>query len=971
MNIDGDLLNKDGTRATKTGKRLIGLKEKLGWRKLPPNVPCAGCTKDNAVKRICPNPGCAKELPDDIDSLSDLHIAVIGTKGAGKSHYIALLIHRLRMLEDTKVFSWQLSMGLDDQTERRYNDNFYNPLFKGHRLLDSTREVKVQEDVSHPLLYQLNFTKRSIILAFFDTAGEDLNKDVDNMPPIVKKYIANASAIICLLDPFRFPLVCAEKGKPPPDQGDKTPGAILSGVSKCINRNLRSQGKTPPPNSKWPISLAVTFSKIDAIRCRDDKNPVLLYQGHNIFQPSRHRGIFHHGDFTSIQQLMEGWIRQVDDRKTFLSVTKSFKKVAFFGVSALGDSLEEGKGLQGDKLSAAPDPWRVEDPFLWILYQNGLIKMGGIEGLGANLWNTLKRWGASLYAPIAKAGKALYAGMCTLAAKVTVRQWVGTAVVLCVVAGIWGTIRLFHTATSKPKAIVTNRPVAVSLDDNKDIEYERLRLSETSSNIGEAHFITGQAHFKSGEAHFNKSDYDAAIKDYGVAIEEYQKVIAHDAKRATEIHPWLASAFNSRGSTYTWKGNYDLAIKDFDSAIKDCEKIFALDSKRAAVFYSNRGSAYDWASNYGLAIQDYEKAIALDPNRTAEFNLRLAAVYYRRGNTEFNKGDYHVALRDYGMAISLDPQNAVSYNNRGNAYVKVNNYDAAIDDYKKAIALDPTHFYKINLAVAYRGRGDEYYAKGDYGAAKKDYEEAVKQDPKLDPVLQNHIKQLSVLLGRSQPTPVQPSTAGNQTNPDVYFNKGQNLLSENCYDAAIKEFDTAIKGYMDSPNLDSKRIADLARAYDSRGTAYTRKGYYNVAVHDYGEAIKAYEKTEPKPVVELASVYNRRGGAHDKKSDYDSAINDYSEVIKIYERARLSSPKVIKDLALAYRTRGYTYFKKGESIFKKGRPKEENEAVFKIFDAALKDYQSALKLDPSQKADLEVLIKQASAPIINSRWLLR
>ena len=47
-----------------------------------------------ATLRVCPK--CHEELPSNIESLSNLSIAVIGAKGAGKSHFVALLIHRLR-----------------------------------------------------------------------------------------------------------------------------------------------------------------------------------------------------------------------------------------------------------------------------------------------------------------------------------------------------------------------------------------------------------------------------------------------------------------------------------------------------------------------------------------------------------------------------------------------------------------------------------------------------------------------------------------------------------------------------------------------------------------------------------------------------------------------------------------------------------------------------------------------------------
>ena len=52
-----------------------------------------GCGRE-ATLRVCPK--CHAELPADIERLSNLSIAVIGAKGSGKSHFVAMLIQRLK-----------------------------------------------------------------------------------------------------------------------------------------------------------------------------------------------------------------------------------------------------------------------------------------------------------------------------------------------------------------------------------------------------------------------------------------------------------------------------------------------------------------------------------------------------------------------------------------------------------------------------------------------------------------------------------------------------------------------------------------------------------------------------------------------------------------------------------------------------------------------------------------------------------
>jgi len=126
-----------------------------------------------------------------------------------------------------------------------------------------------------------------------------------------------------------------------------------------------------------------------------------------------------------------------------------------------------------------------------------------------------------------------------------------------------------------------------------------------------------------------------------------------------------------------------------------------------------------------------------------------------------------------------------------------------------------------------------------------------------------------------------PEGTGESTAID-HYDRGETHYFDAEYDQAFSELTKAIE-----------KDPTLARAYETRGTAYNDKKEFDLAIADFTKVI------ELKPAD--AHAYVSRGVAYGNKGQYDLAVADYSKAIEI-------DPTV----AGAYGCRARAYYYKGE-----------------------------------------------------------
>lgn len=155
---------------------------------------------------VCPNKKlsaiwdepCGYRFPIDFfDHSQSKTIAVVGGTEAGKSTYIASVIHQLTENNDIMQVM-KISTEFGDNRSRKTFDNYWRIMKKGD-FPGGSRTT--DEGIKRPIIIVLKKQNGSAIyLSFFDTPGTEFNE----METILERYrgIYNADGFIFLIDPF-------------------------------------------------------------------------------------------------------------------------------------------------------------------------------------------------------------------------------------------------------------------------------------------------------------------------------------------------------------------------------------------------------------------------------------------------------------------------------------------------------------------------------------------------------------------------------------------------------------------------------------------------------------------------------------------------------------------------------------------------------------------------------------------------
>ena len=333
---------------------------------------CPRCG-DVSTTRICPV--CHSQLPVHFGKVRSRLIALVGAPESGKTVFLTVLVHEL-MHRVGEQFNAAIG-GADDSTLHRFADDYEQPLYRDARLLASTRIAGV------PIVFRFTTTgsgrfgpggrlgrlargrrfgagdPQHTLLSFFDTAGEDL-RSRQSMEHNVR-YLAAADGILLLLDPLQMRgargLAAPGTRLPKPALPEDQPAAVLQKITDLL---LAKGGIAPVERVGKP--LAITFSKMDALLgSLKETSPLLRPPPSAPYFDDRDSLAVH----TEIQRLLGRWEGSRIDQIAQLH----YHCYRYFGVSALGETPTRDNRVSPRGIR----PYRVADPFLWILAELGAI----------------------------------------------------------------------------------------------------------------------------------------------------------------------------------------------------------------------------------------------------------------------------------------------------------------------------------------------------------------------------------------------------------------------------------------------------------------------------------------------------------------------------------------------------------------------------------------------------------------------
>jgi hypothetical protein len=318
--------------------------------RLPFGAGKAACPRCGAVSgiRVCPD--CHTPVSTTFGATASPLIAMVGAKGTGKTVYLTVLAHEL-LHSLRRRFDADVRMTGTDPGAPLTGDIFTGrPLmFQTDQAIKGRRAPTVFE-WRQAARAGLRRGYRTTFLSFYDTAGEDLNRDESAQDLL---YLGAADALILLLDPFMIPQ--ARDRIRLPAEANRSEQPVITVLNR-VTENLRREHDVKPSRA-IRIPVAVAFAKIDAFF-------EVLGPDHPLLRVPAPAGPYDEtaGEDTheEVRALLHEW--GADDIDAHLR--HNYETFRYFAVSALGAPPDyaantiDPRGIR---------PFRVAEPLLWLL----------------------------------------------------------------------------------------------------------------------------------------------------------------------------------------------------------------------------------------------------------------------------------------------------------------------------------------------------------------------------------------------------------------------------------------------------------------------------------------------------------------------------------------------------------------------------------------------------------------------------
>ena len=150
--------------------------------------------------------------------------------------------------------------------------------------------------------------------------------------------------------------------------GVSLPGRVLAGgrplemTNFNEETNLIRKARNLKQDKKIDIPLAIAFSKIDAVTSMLDASSPLRFPSHH-----EQSQAFDLTDFKNVQSEIEVLIKDWSETGMTRTLQANYSSFGYFGVSSLGYNPDTDMKIKN------LNPYRVADPFLWLLAEHKII----------------------------------------------------------------------------------------------------------------------------------------------------------------------------------------------------------------------------------------------------------------------------------------------------------------------------------------------------------------------------------------------------------------------------------------------------------------------------------------------------------------------------------------------------------------------------------------------------------------------
>ena len=313
---------------------------------------CNGATR----RRACPV--CHTGLSVDFAGSRNPMLGMVGSKGAGKTVLMTVMIQQLRKVI-ARRFDADISLATDNpdgmNSITEYMLTRELALYRDGHLPEGTGTFEQKGRV--PIVLRWRAARKSTMLAFLDSAGEDLATEESTSG---LRYLNACEYLIVILDPFSLPGARAQVSLPSQAvQSDDD--AAIHALHQVTTTLRTSQVKV---NKKIPFPVAIVFTKIDAFfPVLDDGSPILATAP---ALPS-----YDEADGLSVHEHMKALLKEWDAAEIESHMSRNYDDYRYFGVSALGAQPDYSSGTVA---AGGVRPHRVEDPILWLMSRAKMVK---------------------------------------------------------------------------------------------------------------------------------------------------------------------------------------------------------------------------------------------------------------------------------------------------------------------------------------------------------------------------------------------------------------------------------------------------------------------------------------------------------------------------------------------------------------------------------------------------------------------